>query len=253
MHNRSDRVLRVRTQKGDFQMHQSGEEQQKQHFSLAAHQYPRDAILKPTIHTVLELQNILDRLKGLQIDGPVVDFGAGTGRLSIPLAKAGYDVFAVDISDVSLNTLNVVAHELGLRSIQTSLEFPSNASFSAVVGADVLHHVDMDVYLPKIYAALRDGGKAIFSEPGALNPVWYVYLSLFYDMRVEKRIVYNNLITLRRKFTQYGFRDVRITGLGLLPRSLFSRLRAACQLNDTIGNLPLLKWFAYRYIIEASK
>src|SRR5215216_6154222 len=139
-------------------MHQSGEEQQKQHFSLAAHQYPRDAILKPSIHTALELQNVLDRLKGLQIDGPVVDFGAGTGRLSIPLAKAGYAVFAVDISDISLNILSVVAHELGLPSIETSLVFPSHATFSAVVGADILHHVDMDVYLPKIYAALRDGG-----------------------------------------------------------------------------------------------
>jgi 2-polyprenyl-3-methyl-5-hydroxy-6-metoxy-1,4-benzoquinol methylase len=231
----------------------AGEEEQKQHFDMAANQYPRDAILRPAMHVRLELQHVLDRLKGVQIDGPIVDFGAGTGRLSIALAKEGYSVLAVDISEISLNTLSAVAQDLHLPPIQTSLVFPSQGTFPAIVGADVLHHVDMDEYLPKIYAALREGGKVVFTEPGALNPTWYVYLSLFYDMAVEKRIVHNNLITLHRKFKQYGFRDVRITGLGLIPRPFFNWMHAACRLHDALGNLPGPKLFAYRYIIEASK
>ena len=31
-------------------------------------------------------------------DGPVVEWGAGTGRLAVPLAEAGYDVTAVEVS-----------------------------------------------------------------------------------------------------------------------------------------------------------
>jgi len=229
------------------------EQQQKQYFNVSKHQYPRAAILKPPLHTALEIQRVLDRLKDVQVDGPVVDYGSGTGRLSIALARAGYAVLAVDVSDQSLNALGALARELGLPAIQTTLALQAHHQFPAVVGSDILHHVDMDEHLPRIYAALRDGGKAIFSEPGALNPAWYIYLSLFHDIRVEKRVVTCNLLTLRRKFRQHGFREVRITGLGLLPRPLFNWARTACQWHDAMGNWPALKWFAYRYIIEASR
>jgi hypothetical protein len=44
---------------------------------------------------------------------------------------------------------------------------------------------------------------------------------------------------------------VRITGVGLLPRPLFGWSAVACHLHDRCGNLPLLRWLAYRYRIEA--
>jgi SAM-dependent methyltransferase len=34
--------------------------------------------------------------------GPVVEWGAGTGRLSVPLAKAGFDVTAVEVSEAMI-------------------------------------------------------------------------------------------------------------------------------------------------------
>ena len=39
----------------------------------------------------------------------------------------------------------------------------------------------------------------VFTEPGGMNPVWYVYLSLSHDFRVERRIVFCNLRTLPRR------------------------------------------------------
>ena len=102
-------------------------------------------------------------------------------------------------------------------------------------------------------SALRDGGRVIFSEPGALNPAWYVYLSFFHDWRIEKRLVTSNLVHLRRAFDRHGFRDVRITGLGVLPRPLFGWSSTACRWHDALGDVPLLKWLAYRYVIEARK
>jgi hypothetical protein len=116
-----------------------------------------------------------------------------------------------------------------------------------------LRDVELDEYLPQLHALLRDGGKAVFSEPGALNPSWYALFLLRRAMQVERRIVHCNLVTLRKAFERHGFRDVRFTGVGLLPRPFFGWGETACRLHDQGGNLPLLRWFAYRYLIEATK
>jgi SAM-dependent methyltransferase len=234
-------------------MEPSDDERQRQYFDLTEHQYPRETVVRPPLHTVLELERVLEALKDVPHDGPIIDFGSGTGRMSIALARAGYSVLAVDVSERSLALLSEIARELDLSAIQTASALPSEDRFPAVVGADILHHVDLNEYLPRIHTSLRRGGKAIFSEPGALNPAWYVYLPLFHDLRVEKRIVTCNLFHLRRRFEQHGFRDVRITGLGLLPRPLFGWASTACRWHDAVGNWPVLRWFAYRYLVEARK
>jgi hypothetical protein len=61
---------------------------QQRYFDVATNQYPQDAIRDPPLHTILEIQSILTRLDGIPPGARVVDFGSGTGRLSIPLAKA---------------------------------------------------------------------------------------------------------------------------------------------------------------------
>jgi SAM-dependent methyltransferase len=225
---------------------------QQRYFDVTRHQYPRSSLLEPPLHTELETERILRVLPKLRPEGQIVDLGAGTGRLSIALARAGYAVLAVDISRASLDVLTGVARELRLDAIETADAIPSG-TFPAVVGADVLHHVDLDDYIPRIHAALRPGGKAIFSEPGALNPFWYAYLPLFHDIRVETRLVTCNIPNLRRRFRRHGFREITITGVGVLPRAFFNWSTRACRLHDAAGNWPAVRWFAYRYIIDATK
>lgn len=226
---------------------------QKEHFDLAKHQYAREAILNPPLHTDVEMEGVMHALATVPAGQRILDFGAGTGRLSIALAKIGYSVLAVDISDASLATLRDVAASLGIDTIETATELPAQGPFAAVVGADVLHHVDLDDYLPRLHAVLADGGKAVFTEPGGMNPMWYAYLTIFYDIRVERRIVHMNRTTLRRAFTRHGFGNIKIVGVGLLPRPIFAWSHLACRLHDRSGNLPLARWFAYRYLIEATK
>jgi SAM-dependent methyltransferase len=47
-------------------------------------------------------------------DGPVLDLGAGTGRVALDLAGAGYDVTALDSDPVLLDELSRRAREAGL-------------------------------------------------------------------------------------------------------------------------------------------
>ncbi|MDO9355518.1 MAG: class I SAM-dependent methyltransferase [Solirubrobacteraceae bacterium] len=48
-------------------------------------------------------------------DGPILDLGAGTGRVSIPLAAAGHDVLAVDLDPDLLEELERRAGEQSLK------------------------------------------------------------------------------------------------------------------------------------------
>lgn len=61
----------------------------------------------------------------------VLDFGAGQGRNAIYLAKKGFDVYAVDISDVALKSLP--------KEITTS-KTVKKGSYDVVVSTVVLHH-----------------------------------------------------------------------------------------------------------------
>ena len=88
---------------------------------------------------------------------------------------------------------------------------------------------------------------------GHFNPAWYVYLPLRNDLRVERGAVLSEPVFLRRKFQAHGFRDVRITGMGILPRTLLSRSVGACRWQDRLGDGAPLRWFAYRYVIEGTR
>jgi hypothetical protein len=108
------------------------------------------------------------------------------------------------------------------------------------------------VSLPAIHDTLRAGGRVIFSEPGGCNPTWYIYLPLTAPWHIEKGVRRCTYFNLRRKLAAHGFGEASVTGLGLLPRPFFNWSKTLSALNDALGNLPLIKLFAYRYIIEAS-
>ncbi len=225
---------------------------QKVFFNNPENQYAKDLILKPPFHTQLEIEFITNRLSSIS-DGLIMDFGAGSGRLTIPLLQKGYSVFAVDISKKSLLNLKIFAKELKCDNLKTSEKIPNEIKYQAIVGADILHHTNMDKYLPIFYKALTADGKIIFSEPGAFNPAWYIYLPIASSWSIEKGMINCTYFNLKNKLKKNGFKNIKITGLGLLPRPFLNFSKKICQLNDNLGNFPILKLFAYRYIIEAFK
>ncbi len=99
--------------------------------------------------------------------GPAVDLGAGAGRDTIALAKAGYDVKAVDLSERGLARIKERAVEVGVSErVQTcagdvrEVELP-RSHFAAIVATTVLDHVpaaDATELWKRMVAALSDNG-----------------------------------------------------------------------------------------------
>ena len=100
-----------------------------------------------------------------------LDVACGEGRNSIALARAGFDVFGVDISDAGLEKARDRAQRDGLaisfEHLDLSAEDVPDGPFDVIV---VFNYLQRDL-LPKLYARLSDGGflvmESILATPGS--------------------------------------------------------------------------------------
>lgn len=223
---------------------------QSRFFDTTEHQYGRARLLNPPYHCVVEYEYIK---RYLPKSGAIADYGAGSGRMTIPSLQSGYKVTAIDISKKSLKNLVEVARTLHLGNLSTAETLPHKETYDAIIGADVLHHVTIDAELPSLYKALKKGGRIIFSEPSAYNLSWYLFLPFASDWEVEKGMLQCRLGNLVKLCKKHGFRTVSVVGMGLLPTPLFTNVPVLCRVNYSLGNLPLIKRAAYRYLLVATK
>ena len=223
---------------------------QVKHFNSGRNQYLTEKLFNPPPHVQEELNQIIILIKKNSKNRNIVDFGSGTGRLTIPLLKNGFTVTSVDISNKSLLNLHHNAAKIKKQKrLKTRLTLPENSN--TICGTDILHHIDLKNYFPLFYQSLKKNGFIIFSEPNILNIGWSLFISLFLDWRVEKGILQINYFNLINKLKEAGFKDIKITGLFLFPPMLFNRISFLQKINLLIGDLPVLKLFAFRYIITA--
>jgi len=93
------------------------------------------------------------------VTGPVVDLGAGTGKLTRALVGAGREVVAVDPSLQMLAVLGERVPEAEARlGSGESLPLP-DTSAGLVVAAQAWHWVDPLVAVPEVARVLRPGGR----------------------------------------------------------------------------------------------
>jgi SAM-dependent methyltransferase len=105
----------------------------------------------------------------------VLDYGCGHGMASVVLARAGADVTAFDLSAAYLAEARRRAAANGVRVafVQADSEhLPfADASFDAVWGCAILHHLDLGRAGRELHRVLRPGGVAVFCEPWGGNPL----------------------------------------------------------------------------------
>jgi len=228
---------------------------QQRFFDQKNHRFNDAKLLTPPYAQLLELIALEQSLK-LKPASTIIDFGAGNGRVSLYFLKKGHNVIAIDISKRSLRELETIYSEHKTSSwgtLTTRTSLPAILA-DAIVGADILHHVSIQEVLPKLTKVLRRDGTLSFSEPNAWHLLWYIHYWLSrIPWDIEKNILqctYFNLFTL---FQNAQFSHVSIIGHGLLPTTPLSAFHTVSNLNVVMGNLPLLRFIAFRYIIRGVK
>ena len=124
---------------------------------------PKNIFLANLVCQAIEKQ--IDVLSNKEI----LDFGGGTGLLSLPLAKQAEFVTLVDISEKMLEQARLKAEQQDIKNIQfleqDLLENPLEQEFDLIVVCRVLHHMpDLDAALLLFHQHLKEDGKLLIAD-----------------------------------------------------------------------------------------
>ena len=102
-------------------------------------------------------------------DKEILDFGGGTGLLTLPLAKQAKFVTLVDISEKMLEQARLKAEQQDIKNIQfleqNLLAKPLEQEFDLIVVCRVLHHMpDVDEALSLFHQHLRENGQLLLAD-----------------------------------------------------------------------------------------
>ena len=102
-------------------------------------------------------------------DKEILDFGGGTGLLSLPLAEQAKSVTLVDISEKMLEQARLKAEQQDIKNIQfleqNLLAKPLEQEFDLIVVCRVLHHMpDLDESLSLFHQHLRENGQLLLAD-----------------------------------------------------------------------------------------
>jgi SAM-dependent methyltransferase len=172
-------------------------------------------------------------------------------------AQTGAQVLAVDISPELLAT----ARSRGLPAARVQFlargfeECDVHGPFDAVIGSSVLHHLEVETSLRKMYDLLAPGGTLAFAEPNMLNPQICVQKNVPWIKRMlgdspnETAFVRWRLRSLLRRI---GFEDILLMPFDWLhpmtPRLLIGPV---ALLGRVLEKVPLLREFAGSLLIQA--
>jgi ubiquinone/menaquinone biosynthesis C-methylase UbiE len=210
----------------------------------------------------LELR-ILDEVLEPRPGKHILDVPAGTGRLSVELARSGAHVVA---GDISLNMLRAAASKVRPSDLAPSfaqvkageLPFPDD-TFDAVISFKFFHLVPNEVksvLIRDMVRVLKPGGKLIieFNSPfygGVLAFLRYYFRKQRPGGMRTKCLFPDQLPTLFA-----GLQVMRNYGVKLPLSGMMSGLVGVdpiAAVNSWFGRLPGLKYACYALIVEARK
>ena len=152
---------------------------------------PKNIFLANLVYQAVEKQ--IDLLSEKEI----LDFGGGTGLLTLPLAKQAKSVTLVDISKKMLEQARLKAERQEIKNIQfleqDLLANPLEQGFDFIVVCRVLHHMpDVDVALSLFHQHLREDGQLLIAD----------------FTKTETNHHGFELVELENKLDQFGFSSV---------------------------------------------
>lgn len=144
--------------------------------------------------------------------GSIIDVGCGTGKHSINLAKKGFKVFSVELTENGIVAAKKTATEMGVniflvRGDVECMPFKNNAFDYSFCGLIIHHFVNPDKMLDEVTRVTR---KSLFAyEPNALEPITMFKFNIINPVFGISRMTKNqralNPVHLKRKLKDRGF------------------------------------------------
>jgi 2-polyprenyl-3-methyl-5-hydroxy-6-metoxy-1,4-benzoquinol methylase len=195
----------------------------------------------------------------LSLGTNVLEIGCGTGMFTEIFAQTGAQLVAVDISPDLIE--KALKRDLPQRQVQFLAKRFENCDvdgpFDAVIGSSILHHLDIEPSLAKIYKLLKPGGRISFAEPNMLNPQVFIerkfnFLPLFWYVSPDETAFVR--WQLRRLLLQSGFEDIDITPFDWLhPAAPKPIINFVGRIGRLLEKTPLLREFSGSLIIRARR
>lgn len=121
----------------------------------------------------------------------VLNLGCGLGEEAVFLALKGAHVYAIDISSKMIEFSKKLAKKYKVekkifyyKMSAENLKF-KNETFDAVLGCNVLHHVDLKKSTYEIKRVLKKNGVGVFVEPLTYNPIINIYRNMASHVRTD--------------------------------------------------------------------
>jgi len=209
----------------------------------------RTMVPETTPYIRRQVDELLD-FAGVESGASVLEVGCGMGRYTLPLAERGVRVEGLDLSPVLLDRLREYdggRHQIALHCADVVDHPPGlDGRFDAVVGFFTLHHLhDLPLCFSAMSRFLRPGGRIVFLEPNAWNPLYYLQILLTPRMtwagdggvaKMRRHVLFGAMRSA-------GFVRPELRRFGFFPPFLANRpwgARAERQLERIPGWRPLL-------------
>ena len=201
----------------------------------------------------------------------VLDLGCGQGDLTLALLAQRAQVTALDLSpgmlEIARRRTEMHGGGANARFVAAPVEetgLPS-ASFDVIVGRWILHHVDLQAAAAELARLLAPGGRAVFCENSAANPLLRLarkhLVGRFGIPRLgtkdERPLVPEDWQTLARSFASVRAEFPIVHVFDILNRQVFRyrfrRVAAVCRGLDRLIARTRLRKYSYSVLVIARK
>ena len=189
----------------------------------------------------------------------VLEIGCGTGNFTELFAKTGSFLVAVDISHDLLeiararNLIPERVQFLKKRFEDCDVDGP----FDAIIGSSILHHLDVELSLIKIFELLKPGGIMSFAEPNMLNPQILLQKNIPW---LKKRLGDSPDETaflrwiLYRRLLKAGFEKIEITLFDWLhPATPVPLIQTISRAGCLLESIPVIREFSGSLYIKCQR
>lgn len=200
----------VLTKEEEFHNHWAKEINLKDLCVLEAFEGP----VSPEYHHAI---NLLGNIKGKKILNP----GCGAGEETIYMALKGAKINAFDISQGMIDVAKKLAGKFRveksviLEKMDAEKEkYPDN-TFDIIFGNSILHHININKSAKEFHRVLKNGGKAVFIEPLAYNPIINRYRTMAKEVRTkdEHPLTYRDIKEFNKYFKEVKHQEFQFTTL----------------------------------------